>query len=98
MWRCFAVLVAEYIALFGLSTLALEYLRAEVAPPPPIHVPDDAVTIAEQTTTAQLPFEPVSFAFQVSISLRPPAPYLSFASLIYLRSAAACVRRMCGTR
>ncbi len=42
IWYSFAVLIAEFIGLFIVSTLALEYIRVEPAPPAPPREEDSA--------------------------------------------------------
>ena len=62
------MLLAEYAALFILSTLILKYVRSEVAPPPPIHIVDEDLDKEKQQKQEQkeLPFEPIAFSFTVS--------------------------------
>ena len=66
IWYSFAVLIAEYIALFILSTLILKYVRSEVSPPPPIHIADEDLDKESKTVEQkELPFEPIAFSFTV---------------------------------
>ena len=71
IWYGFAYLIAVYLALFGISILIVNNVRAEANPPPPIVADDDASNDVKPTDIVvkshELPFEPVSFAFKVSI-------------------------------
>ncbi len=66
IWYSFAILIAEYFLFFFLTTLALEYVRAEPSPPPPVHtedVPANEAQEEENIIEAELPFDPIVFAF-----------------------------------
>ena len=63
VWYGVAVLVALYLFFLVLTFLALSFIRNEPTPPPPVTVEEVAEEQEEDATLVQLPFEPVSFAF-----------------------------------
>lgn len=66
VWYSFAVMIAEYLLFFILTTLALEYVRTEPTPPPPVHavnIPEKQSPEEDSIKEAELPFDPIVFAF-----------------------------------
>lgn len=65
IWYSLAILIGEFIVLLIASTWALKYIRWEATPPPPMPLPKEIYAPdAEAIKAAELPFDPVTFAFR----------------------------------
>jgi hypothetical protein len=69
VWYGVAVMVGMYILLLGLSMLSLSYVRLEPSPPPPPpqvseEEAERQLASSDQAEHVEIPFEPVTFAFQ----------------------------------
>ena len=73
IWYSWAILVSFYLFLFIVSTLILKYVKFEVSRQPRPEVVEDVDINVDFLSKANLPFEPVSFAFKdISYSVITP--------------------------
>lgn len=86
IWYSFAVLVAQYVFLFLLTTLAMEYIHTEPAPPPPKRASVDAEVPAVDTPSravipnqaSEMDIEAVHTADSLAIANAPKDSSLPF--------------------
>ncbi len=65
IWWCLLVIIGQFFFFLLLSTLSLIYIRWEASPPPPVPLPQDVIAPDMETIkAAELPYDPVSFAFK----------------------------------
>ena len=64
-WYSLGVIAVEFFSLLLACTLVLHYVRWEASPPPPLPLLDEITAPDIETIkAAELPFEPVTFAFK----------------------------------
>lgn len=67
IWYSVLVLVADYLFLLLLTTMAMKYLRVQPTPPPPAvpEVDREVISTADQVKDlSELPFDPITMAFK----------------------------------